>query len=247
MYQTILIDDEPHCLQSIEFLLNKYFPEVHVLARCSDGEAALAALQTHKPDFIFIDIEMPLLNGFQVLEKLENFDFSIIFTTAYSRYAVRAFRFSALDYLLKPVDSDEFREAVNRAIERKSTVTHAEQLQLLDKNLSSNNSVSLKKIALPHSDGLIFLETEKITFCESDGNYSRLHFETSKPVLVTKSLKIMEEMLVDSGFFRIHKQYLVNLHFIERYIRGEGGQVVLSTGEVLTVARNRRDDFLANF
>jgi two-component system, LytTR family, response regulator len=244
---TILIDDEPHCMSSVEYLLEKHFPTIKILAKCTNGEEAVATLQKTKPNFIFLDIEMPLLNGFQVLEKLDDIPFSVIFTTAYSRYAVRAFRFCALDFLLKPVDQNEFIEAVNRVIESSETKNHSgEQIDLFKKHQSGTHE-QLPMIALPTLEGLHFVNADHIQYCESDGNYTKIYIDGARPLMISRPLKDLEEILEGRSFFRIHKQFVISLRYIRRYKRGDGGEVEMTNLVALPVARNRKEAFLQVF
>ncbi len=239
--RAILLDDEPDSVHVLRKLLEKHCPDVEILAACTDSEEGLALIRQHHPDLIFLDIEMPRLNGFQVLEALGDQRFLLIFTTAYDQYAVRAFKFSALDYLLKPIDPQELVIAVGKARERRET--DRRQLDILQQQLAQPHRRLAGKIALPNQHGFTFVEVGTILYVESDGSYSKIHLSNGEVYLVTKAIGEVGEVLEGEQFYRAHRQFIVNLNFIREYVRGDGGYVVMQDGKTVSIARNRKDEF----
>jgi two-component system, LytTR family, response regulator len=239
----IIIDDEKHCIKTLTNLLEINFPEVKILASCFDSTKAYDLIRHHRPDFIFLDIEMPFLNGFDLLSKFEHLDFDVIFTTAYDSYAIKAIKYSALDYLLKPVDKEELAFAINKIKSRESSISKA-QLQMA----SAVHSKQLPDtIALPTSNGLTFAPVSDIMYCTADVSYTRLFMTDKSEILLSRTLGDVGELLSEYDFFRIHHSSLINLKYVKKYIRGEGGEVVMSNGKSLIVARTRKTDFLSVF
>ena len=237
----IIVDDEKHCREVLEHLMSKHCPDITLLASCADGAEALIALNQQTPDLIFLDIEMPGMNGFELLEKCPDLDFEIIFTTAYNEYAIKAIKHSALDYLLKPIDKDELKIAVQRAMDHKSRKPADRINDLLEKLQAKRPA---KRFAASTMEGLIMVNAEDILYCESDSAYCKLVFTDGKSLLLSKTLKDVEEALHQDEFCRIHNSYLINLNYVRKYIKGEGGEVVMNNGMNLPVSRTRKQDFL---
>jgi len=242
--QTLIIDDEKHCRDSLAILLAKHCPEVAVLGQCSSGEEGLRAIAQYEPDLVFLDISMPGMTGFEMLEQCEGHSFEVIFTTAYDEYAIQAIRHSALDYLLKPVDKTELLQAIARAKSSRATPAPApvrieRLLELLDTRKET------ERVAVPTLDGLLIVNTRDILYCESENNYTRLFMVDGKNIFVSKTLKKVEAMLQgDRDFFRSHNSFLINLKYIHRYLRGEGGEVIMSNGKSLPISRLKKQEFL---
>jgi two-component system LytT family response regulator len=239
----IIVDDEKHCREVMEHLLHKHCEDVKVLANCSGGAEALIALAKETPDILFLDIEMPGMNGFELLEKFQHPVFEIVFTTAYNEYAIKAIKHSALDYLLKPVDKDELKHTVQRAKEQKTMKASQRVGHLLEiLNIKKKN----KRFAVPTLEGLMMVNSETILYCESDSAYCKIYFiNSTKPLVISKTLKEVEEVMLDTDFCRIHNSYFINMKCVQSYIRGEGGEVVLNNGIHLPVSRTRKQDFLS--
>lgn len=239
MITAIIVDDEPYSCESLVSLLERYCPEVKILDICYSGADALKAIEEQTPTLIFLDIEMPHMNGFEMLQKLSSIKFSIIFTTSYDQYAIKAIRFSALDYLLKPVDSDELQAAVEKVI-HKSHETVPEQIEMLLHKLT-HPTIAVNKIAIPAIEGLQMLFVENIISCSSESNYTVLHLKNKQKITASRTLKEIEEMLDDYSFLRVHHSYLVNLNEIEKYIKGDGGYLIMSDSSNIDVSRSRKD------
>jgi two-component system, LytTR family, response regulator len=244
--RTIIADDESPSVEVLRLLIQAYCPEIEIVAVCSNGQEAIEAIRKFKPQLVFLDVEMPNFTGFQVIEQLGAIDFPVIFTTAHSKYAVQAFRISATDFLLKPIDELDFQNAMNKLKNNGFLKPTADQLTLLQQTWR-NSKENLKRLPLPIAAGLVFVEIENIIYCQSFGNYVTLYLSNGKTLVVTRSLKDIEELLENKPFFRIHNSFLVNLNYIEQYHRGEGGEVTLTNTTVLPVSKSKKDDFLEIF
>jgi two-component system, LytTR family, response regulator len=242
MIKAVLIDDEKNSRESLRKKLQTHCPEVQVLAECANGQEGLVAIEQHKPDMVFLDIEMPHMNGFTMLQQLPQKNFALIFTTAYNQYAINAIRHSAIDYLVKPVEVTELVNAVARATMQQKAQVQQGQLEILDQLLTRQKASA--KIAVATSAGLEIIEIEKILYLEAANNYTFIHTAGEKPLLASKTLKEFEDILPPEFFFRIHNASLVNLAAIKKYNKGEGGQVTLVNGTLLDVARRRKDELL---
>lgn len=242
MIDAIIVDDESYCCETLEILIGKCCPDIQIVAVCNSGEEALAAIRHHRPQLVFLDIEMPNMNGFELLEKILLVDFALIFTTSYDHYAIKAIRFSALDYLLKPIDRDELQRAVLRVAQRRLAPT-SQQLELLLQKLDHADALR-KKIALPTMEGLQMVEVHSVVSCSSDGNYTHFILKDSKKITVSRTLKDVEELLEDHGFLRVHHSYLVNLDEILKYVKGEGGYLMMSDGSSVDVSRSKKEILL---
>ena len=239
----IIIDDEKHCIRTLTSLIETNFREVNILATCLDSTKAYDLILQHKPDFIFLDIEMPLLNGFDLLSRFETLFFEVIFTTAYDSYAIKAIKYSALDYLLKPIGKEDLSAAIEKLKNKQNTISKA-QLQMAT---AVHNQQLPGAIALPTTEGLTFASVNDIVSCIADGSYSRIFFLDKSEILLSKTLGDVDELLADYHFFRIHHSTLINLKQVKKYIKGEGGEVIMSNGQCLQVARTRKNDFLNVF
>ena len=242
MIRTIIVDDEPYCCETLVTLLEEYCTEVEVVGIFYNGKAALEAIKKLSPELVFLDVEMPHMNGFEMLERLPSINFELIFCTSYDQYALKAIRISALDYLLKPVDSDELQQAVQKVI-RRSQKPIAQQLEILMQKIHAP-STPVSKIALPTMEGLQMLQVNSILHCEADSNYTILHLKDKKRKVVSCTLKEMEELLEDHSFVRVHRGYLINLNEVEKYVKGEGGYLVMSDGTTVDVSRSRKEELL---
>ena len=241
MLRAIIVDDEPYCCETITTLLEDN-RDVEIVAVCDSAAKALIAIQKYSPDVVFLDVEMPKMNGFEMLEQLPVVNFQIIFTTSYDQYALKAIRFSAIDYLLKPVDSEELQRAVQKVIQH-SQKPIAQQLEILMQKLHQP-STPIHKIAMPTMEGLQMIPVDSIISCESDSNYTILLLKNNKKLVVSRTLKEIEELLEEHSFIRVHRCYLANLNEVEKYVKGEGGYLVMTDGTTIDVARNKKEVLL---
>lgn len=245
MIASIIVDDELKSRESLKILLEDFCENVEVKAVCQNVEEALSAIERYDPQVVFLDIQMQRETGFDLLAQLTKTDFEIIFTTAYSEYAIKAFKFSAIDYLLKPIDIGELKRAVEK-VEKKLSGNIATRLEKLIENLKPPTPQSYK-VALPTADGLVFVKIEDIIYCEASSNYTNIYTLDGKKHIVSRTLKEYEDLLVDHNFFRIHNSHLINLSCIKKYVRGEGGYVIMVNDVSLDVSKRKKDAFLARF
>ena len=245
MQKAIIIDDEADSVKLLTLQLKMYCPQVQVVAGCTDAADGLQQIKTLQPNIVFLDIEMPVMNGFQLLEKLGAINFSLVFVTAYYQFAVKAFRFSALDYLLKPIDGKDLQAAVQKAMNRNWPVQ--QQLTMLKDQVQGTPKNHPGKIALPYQNGVSFVEVENIVYCESENNYTRFYTADGQQHLVSKNLGDIQEVLEERNFVRVHRQYLVNLDHIKKYVRGEGNYLVLSNDANIPVARSQKEKLIERF
>ena len=243
MLNAILVDDEESSLSSLREKILRHCPQVNIIAACGSAQSAIEKIDTLQPDLIFLDIEMPVMNGFLMLQQLQFKDFELIFTTAYGHYAIKAIRFSALDYLMKPIDIEELKEAVKKAEDKKEHKNTRQQIGLLLENMLPKKS-TYQRIAIPTAEGLQFIKLNEIIYLEANVNYTSFFLTGPEKYLASRTMKDFEEMLPADIFVRIHHSYIINKNFAEKYIRGEGGQVVLSNGVVLDVAKRKKAEFL---
>lgn len=246
MIRAIIIDDESHCRNTLQLILKEYCPGINVMEQCSDGEVGLEAILKLKPDLVFLDIEMPRMSGFEMLEQLPEINFAVIFTTGYDQNAIKAFRFYALDYLLKPIESKEFISAIHKLKQQKQQPT-ADQFQMLLNKIGNKEEV-LPRLPIPISDGFELIPVEHIVFSEAKDNYTYFNLKNKKKIIACRMLKDVEEQLVDFPFFvRVHNSYIVNVKEVKKYVRGEGGYVIMNDDTSVNVSRSRKDDFLKLF
>ncbi|MFM2393717.1 MAG: hypothetical protein RLZZ546_1699 [Bacteroidota bacterium] len=243
MIKAIIIDDETHCIETLAEKIKIYCPSIEIIERFDKPQEALEYLNSHKPDVVFMDIEMPILNGFMLLEKIKQIEFKIIFTTAYDQYAIKAIRFSAFDYLLKPIDKDELILVAERLKSHTGTSPIKDQIEVLMQQLKNTNSHQLK-ISIPTSEGILFPYVKDIVRIESSSNYSIFYLTNNKKVMVSRTLKEFEDMLSQYDFFRIHNSHLINLKKIVKVLKGEINQVELDSGDLIEISRRRKDEFL---
>ena len=243
--KTILVDDEPRGLTSLETLLQLNCPDVDVVAACTDADAAIDKINALHPQLVFLDIAMPGKNGFDLLHELGSPHFEVIFITAHNQYTIEAFHFSAIDYLLKPVDDDLLKDAVSRATKRIAEKSGRDHIETLIYNLQQRQASGQMKLCLPSVKGFQVVELNDIVYAESSGNYTNFHFKGRPLVCTSKPIADYEDLLSDSGFVRIHKSILVNLLHVTEYIKGEGGFVIMDSGEKLEVSRRKKENFIA--
>ena len=243
MIRAILVDDEVHCIDTLSILISDFCPEVEALEKCLTAKKALEVIQKVKPELVFLDIEMPIMNGFELLEQFDQIPFSVVFTTSYDQYAIKAIRFSALDYLLKPIDPKELVAAVHKVKTQKAPPS-AEQFRMLMEQIQHKEK-GFTKIAVPTAEGFELIPADQVVTCEADDNYAHLYLKSKGKITACRSLKEIEEQLEDFGYFvRVHHSYLVNLNEVAKYIRGEGGYLVMNDGSTVNVSRSRKNTLM---
>jgi two-component system, LytTR family, response regulator len=241
MIQAIIIDDERKGRVALKQKLNDYCKIIEVIGEAENGEEGLVLIKKLQPNIVFLDIEMPRMDGFQMLQNISQKNFHLIFTTAYDQYAIKAIKYAAFDYLLKPIDIDELKTAVAK-ISMCPPFEIEKKLETLQQNLLSKNNFN--KIAVHTLQGLLFFNICDIIHLEAQSNYTILHFLNSPKLTASRTLKEFEDILPHDIFFRPHHSHLINLNFIKKYIKGDGGQIEMQNGDYIDVSRRKKEEFL---
>ncbi len=241
MIRTILVDDEQRGLNTLSKMLNEYCPGLKLVAECTDAPSAKEKIKLLEPQLVFLDISMPGKSGFDLLAEMDKINFEIIFVTAHNQYAIQAFHYSAVDYLVKPIDEDLLINAVARAEKRIGTNAVSDNIAALIHNLNRTHEM---KLCIPSQKGFHVVELNDILYFEGAGSYTNIFFPDRPVICSSKAIHEYEEMLYRSGFMRVHKSYLVNLLHIKEYVRGEGGSLLLSNNKEIEVSRRRKEEFL---
>jgi len=243
MIRAIIIEDEPVSREMLTLMLQRHKADIEIVDTCSNPTDGIESIAQHQPDLIFLDIQMPKMNGFDMLKKISDINFEVIFTTAFDRYAINAIRTSALDYLLKPVDDEDLTAAIEKCKERMVEKKTKHQFENLFNNLNNKNPLD-KTLALASSDGISFVKMCDILRVEANGRYTKFYLLNKETMLISKTLGDFEEILSSNQFFRIHDASIINLNHVKKYIRGDGGTVILSDNTELDVARRRKEEFI---
>lgn len=244
MIKTIIIDDEYNASEFLEKMLKRYFPnKFHICKTCENIDDAVKAIEEHQPDLVFLDIQMPNKNGFELFKEIKEINFEVIFTTAHSEYAIDAIKRSALDYLLKPINYIDLLGAVNRFEQKNKKENQETQLNILIENIDSGDTAH-KKIAIATETGFEFVKFNTVIYLEAQNNYTKFNLTNGSSITTSKTLKHFEEILPSELFFRIHKSYLVNMNFIKRFTKGNEQFVELITGQKLPVSIRKKDEFI---
>lgn len=242
MVKTLVIDDERHCIERIASLLQRCAPQFELTAKAKSVEMAIEKTRKHNPDLVFLDVQIGNQTGFDYLSQCHTSNFDVIFTTAYDQYAIEAFKFSALDYLLKPIDIDQFKAAIERYKNRLSRDYFDKKMEVLLHNLKGTQTT--RKIAIPTQEGYEFINLKKILRLQADGNYTHLFLKDGTKLTVTKTLKTFDDLLAGPDFFRVHHSHLINLHHLKKYHKGKGGYVVMADGSSVSVSTRKKEEFL---
>jgi len=237
--RAIIVDDEKRARNYLRGILEDQFKKIEIIGEADGVEAGIKLVNELKPELVFLDVQMQDGTGFDLLAKIDRSKFHIIFISAYDRFAITAIKFSAVDYLLKPVESVDLGLALEKVNNTKITNEVQNKLDLL-----LNNVNKIEKIALPSLNGIEFVRIDNIIRCESDNNYTNFYLVSKEKIVVSKTLKEFEDMLERKGFFRTHKSYIINLSFLKKYIKGEGGIAVMEDGSEIPVSRRRKEEFL---
>lgn len=235
-----ILDDETHCVESLVLHINSLFPEAAIVYKSNKPLVAVDVLKRIEVDLLFLDVEMPLMNGFEFLEQFEELNFDVIFTTAYSQYAIKAFKAQAINYLLKPIDEDELSEAVNQFLQKKikTKESNIEVDKLLDQ--LKQEDILKNKIAIPTTDGLEFIEVSSIIYCNSQSNYTVINTIDNASTIISKTLKDIEKSLEKYSFLRVHQSYLINPNHIKKYSRYDGGFLTMTNDQRIPISQSRR-------
>jgi two-component system LytT family response regulator len=238
----IIIDDEQNCIDSLVFDLQKHCKDVEILESCTTPKQGLLSIKKHRPDLVFLDVQMPWMSGFEMLELLDKIDFAIIFTTAFDQFAAKAFRISAIDYLLKPIDIHDLKEAIKKASEKIQQKSGTDNIANFLQNIKKPEVK--QRIAVPGREGYEFIEAGKIIYAKAEGSYTHVFLNDKRKLIVSKTLSDIEELLPAEHFQRIHHSTLVNLSHITHLFKTDGGFVVLDNGEKLAVSKSRKESLM---
>jgi len=241
--KAIIIDDEPRSITTMQWELSSFEDQVEIIATCNDPLLAKGLILKEKPDVVFLDIEMPHLNGIDLVKSFDKIPCSIIFTTAYDKFAIQAFEISALDYLLKPINGEDLKRAIDKLISSDENRFLEQQFTVLFENITAAKT-GFRKIVIPVQEGFEFVNLEDILRCEASANYCNIHLVSGRSILISKSLKDVEKLISDTSFCRVHQSHLINLRFISKYQKGKGGSITLNDGSIIPVSRSKKDDFL---
>ncbi len=241
MINAIIIDDEKNALDVLSMQLINYCKDVEVIKVCHGGEEGVKAIKSYQPDLVFLDIEMPKVNGFDVLEQTKELNYRVIFTTAYDQFAIKAFKYSAIDYLLKPIDIEELKAAVNKVKNEKHTSLES-KIDLLYQHMGIGQS-KISKIALPIGDAYEMISFTDIIRCESDSNYTTIYLTDGRKVTLSKTLKDVEDGFANTSFYRIHNSHLINTNFVSKFYKTDGGYVIMRDGKQISISRARKEEF----
>jgi two-component system LytT family response regulator len=246
MIRTVLIDDEPKNNRVLKMMLEEFCPEVTIIGQADNAPDGITLIRELRPDLVFLDIEMPHGNGFDLLDQLKPIRFEVVFITAFNEYSLKAIKYSALDYLLKPVNIEELKQAVQKAVDRMANRNTNERIENLLYNLCKSQQ-DLQKIALPSKEGYIFILLADIIRCESKTGYTTFYVDGIEKIISSRNIKEYEPLLPTDIFFRIHNSHIINLNHVKKYHRGRGGYIEMGDGALIEVATRRKDEFLARF
>lgn len=240
--KAIIVDDEKHSRETLKNLVEEFCEDVEVLSTASTIDEAVTQITNQQPDIVFLDIELQTGTGFDILNRLKGINFEVIFTTAFEQYAIKAVKFSSLDYLLKPIDLEELQKAVEKARKIKDQVVYNQQLEVLLFNLKQKQP-NLNKICLSTAEGFEFISVDEILYCKAEGSYTTFKLKNNNNFLVSKHLKEYETLLADQQFMRVHNSFLINLKEVKKYIKSDGGYILMNNGDSISVSRNKKDIF----
>ncbi len=243
MIRSIIIDDEQHCVKALMSDLKQHCPSIEIADSCYSAKEGIMAIKKLGPDLIFLDVEMPWMNGFEMLEVLGDVSFSIIFTTAHDEFAAKAFRISAVDYLLKPIDANDLKSAVQKVEKKMEEGSSLQHITNLLRNIRQPSTEH--KIALPQREGYEFIDVSSIIYCQAEGAYTKVFIADKKTMLISRTLGDVEELLPPEMFQRIHHSTLINVNYISQFLRTDGGYVVLKNGEKLSVSKAKKELLMA--
>ncbi len=244
MMKAILIDDEKNALTSLLYEIENHCPEVEVVAQCNGGKEGLLAINKYQPDIVFLDIDMPYINGFEMLEMIPEVNFATIFTTAHDKYAIQAFKISAVDYLMKPINRQELIEAVSKVKSRKESENNQDKINFLIEQMQAIESDAVKKIAFPVFEGVEFVKLSDINYCKGENNYTHVYLTDGTDLFISKTLRFVEEMLCDYHFYRVHNSYIINLDYVQKFVKSDGGYILMESGDSVSVSRTKKAELM---
>lgn len=241
--KAIIVEDEKHSRENLKNLLEEFCVGIKVIGLASSVTEAVTLISSLKPDVIFLDIELQTGTGFDVLNQLPDLNFEVVFTTAFEQYAIKAVKFSSLDYLLKPIDLEELQKAVEKAKKSKNQVIYKKQLETLMLNLKQQQP-KLNKICLATAEGFEFINVNTILYCKAEGSYTSFILNDNSKLLVSKHLKEYENLLLEQDFMRVHNSFLINLKEVKKFVKSDGGYMIMNNNDTVSISRSKKDDFL---
>lgn len=241
--QVIIVEDEFHSRETLKTFLTEYCPEVEILGTAASVEEAVGKISELRPNLVFMDIELQTGTGFDVIQQVKHLDFHLVFTTAFEHYAIKAIKFSSIDYLLKPIDLEELMEAVHKVKELVQSESRQHLLENLLNNFQTPNPEN-RKICLSTAEGIEFIPAHHISYCEANGSYTDFHLTDNRKLVVSKNLKEYENLLADMNFMRVHNSFLINLEEVKKFIRSEGGYIVMNNDKQVSISNSKREDFM---
>jgi two-component system LytT family response regulator len=241
--RAVIVEDEKHSRETLKNLLEEFCLNIEVVGLAGNVEEAVTTIKEVQPDVIFLDIELQTGTGFDVLNQVSHLNFEVIFTTAFEQYAIKAVKFSSLDYLLKPIDLEELQQAVDKAQTKKNQAVYKKQLETLMLNLKQQKP-KLNKICLATSEGFEFIEVNDIIYCKAEGSYTSFVLKNESKLLVSKHLKEYENLLLEQGFMRVHNSFLINLKEVKKYIKADGGYIIMNNDDTVSISRSKKEDFI---
>lgn len=243
MIRALIIDDEQHCVKGLLKDLQQHCTSIEVVDACYSAKEGIMAIKKQRPDLVFLDVEMPWMNGFEMLEVLGDVNFSIIFTTAHDEFAAKAFRISAVDYLLKPIDADDLKIAVQKVEKKLDEGNNLQHISNLLRNIRQPSAE--QKIAIPQREGYEFINVSAIIYCQAEGAYTKIFVQEKRVLLMSRTLGDVEELLPPEMFQRIHHSTLINVTYVSQFLRSDGGYIVLKSGEKLSVSKAKKEMLMA--
>ena len=241
--KAVIVEDEKHSRETLKNLLEEFCLNTKVVGMASSVTEAVDTIKQTSPDVVFLDIELQTGTGFDVLNQLPHIHFEVIFTTAFDQYAIKAVKFSSLDYLLKPIDLEELQLAVEKANKKKNQEVYKKQLETLMLNLKQRKP-TLNKICLATSDGFEFIEVSQILYCKAEGSYTKFVLKDNETILVSKHLKEYENLLLEQDFMRVHNSFLINLKEVKKFIKSDGGYIIMSNNDSVSISRSKKEGFI---
>ncbi|NQY06719.1 MAG: response regulator transcription factor [Flavobacteriaceae bacterium] len=241
--RAVIIEDENNSREALKNMLNLYCDNIEIVGEASDLDEGVAIINDKTPELIFLDIELKTGTGFDVLSGLNQHNFDVIFTTAFEQYAIKAIKFSSLDYLLKPIDVEELKESVYKAVAKKNNDLYKNQLEVLIGNIQQQNH-KLHKLCLNTSEGVEFINVAEIIYCEANGAYTNFYLTNGNKLLVSKHLKEYESLLNEHHFYRVHNSFLINLYEVKKYVKSDGGYIIMNNDNIVNISRSKKEDFL---
>ncbi len=243
MLRSVIVEDEKHSRETLKNLLEEFCEGVEIIGEAASVDEAIHVIKKEQPALVFLDIELQTGTGFDVINAVSDMSFDVIFTTAFEQYAIKAIKFSSIDYLLKPIDIEDLQLAVEKAKERKDQKEYQQQLKVLIQNYHQPDNAH-RNICLSTSDGIEFIKVDRILYCEANGSYTNFYLTDGQKLVVSKHLKEYENLLSDQQFMRVHNSFLINLFEVQKYVKSDGGYILMNNNATISIAQKKKDEFV---